>query len=207
MQENRNSNHVLPRLYGLLISMSLLVSSPAIAGGAALASITLSPSSVTGGTPTIATVSLTGPPARPYQRFLRLSSSNSAAATVPAIVFIAGPTHATFMVATKPVALPTFLTIFASYAGMTKTATLTVLPPALTYVTSTTCTGTTQAGLRRPLLISLSGAPESAFMPLIQESGSYPRPLLKLLSRPRGSPPSACGPRFSLDRETKESQS
>lgn len=125
-------------LCGFLASISFLVYSPAALEAAALASITLSPFSVTGGTPTIATVSLTGPPARPYQRFLRLSSSNPTAATVPAIVFIAGPTHATLMVATKPVALPTFLTISASYAGMTKTATLTVLPPALTYVASTT---------------------------------------------------------------------
>lgn len=185
-----------PWLYGVLTFILFLVSLPTIAGGASLASVTLSPSSLTGGDPTIATVSLTGPPARPYQRFLRLSSSHPAVATVPAIVFIAGPSHAMFMVATKPVALPTFLTISDSDAGGNKTAVLTVFPPALSYMAGTTCTRITQAGLRRHPLISSLDGPEFAFKPQSQESGSCPKAPVRLLCRPEGPPPPAYGPRI-----------
>ena len=58
-----------------------------------------------------------------------LSSRNTAVATVPVNVVVpAGVITATFAITTKPVAVSTLVTISATYAGVTKTATETVKP-------------------------------------------------------------------------------
>jgi hypothetical protein len=60
-------------------------------------------------------------------------SSNNAAAAVPGSVTIpAGETFAAFPVATSQVAQSTPVTLTASYTGVTRTASLTVIPPATT---------------------------------------------------------------------------
>ena len=102
-----------------------------------LSSITLNPTSVTGGNSSTGTVILSGPaPTGGTQ--VTLASSNTAAAGVPASVTVAaGASSATFTVSTSAVASSTTVTISATYGGATKSAPLNVTPappppPALT---------------------------------------------------------------------------
>jgi serine protease AprX len=92
-----------------------------------VSSLTVSPASVTGGTPAAGTVTLNGPaPASGAQVTL---ISNDPAATVPASVTVSpGATNASFSLTTSAVAASTLVTISASYGGATQTASLTVLP-------------------------------------------------------------------------------
>ena len=91
----------------------------------AVASIVLAPTSVKGGTPSTATVTLTGP--APSGFVLTLSSSNTAAATVPATTAVsANATTKSFTVTTLPVLANTSSSIRATYGTGYKAATLTV---------------------------------------------------------------------------------
>src|SRR5215211_753601 len=95
-------------------------------GSAALSALTLSPTKVVGGNSVQGVVTLTsGAPSG--GAIVTLSSSNTAAATVPASVTVAaGATSATFTIPTQTVAASTSVTISAAYGGVSKTATLTV---------------------------------------------------------------------------------
>ena len=98
-------------------------------------SLALNPTSVTGGSQTsTATVTLSGPaPAAGAEVTL---SSNNAAASVPASVTVpAGSSSTTFTVNTSPVAVSTVTTIFASYDGVTPSASLSVTPPTVSSLT------------------------------------------------------------------------
>jgi hypothetical protein len=108
---------------------------------AALSTVAVNPASVTGGTSSQGTVTLTS--AAPAGGFVvSLSSSNTAAATVPASVSVAqGATSATFAIATSAVTASTPVTITASAGGVTRTATLTVTPQAQTATLTVTATG------------------------------------------------------------------
>jgi hypothetical protein len=112
-------------------------------GSATLSAMALNPTSVTGGSPSTGTVTLSGPTPG-GGAVVPLSSDNSAAATVPASVTVAaGASSATFTVTTSSVTASTPVTISASYAGVTKTASLTVAPPGTPAGTYTlTITGT-----------------------------------------------------------------
>jgi LmbE family N-acetylglucosaminyl deacetylase len=105
-------------------SVSLTVLPPVVSA------LNVSPASVTGGAGATGTVMLNGPaPAGGAQVAL---ARNNPAATVPASVTVpAGATSATFSLGTTPVSDPTGVTISASYGGATRTASLTVLPPAV----------------------------------------------------------------------------
>src|SRR5207248_1352394 len=93
-----------------------------------LTSLTLSPTSVTGGNSSTGTVTLSGPaPSGGAQ--VALSSSDTSVTTVPSSVTVAdGATSATFTVRTSAVSASTTVTISATFAGVTKTASLTVNP-------------------------------------------------------------------------------
>src|SRR6266436_5875799 len=94
-----------------------------------LSSLTLSPTSVIGGTQSsTGTVTLSGAaPAGGAQ--VALASSNTAAARVPASVTVAaGASSATFTVSTSAVTASTAVTISAVYGGVTRTASITVAP-------------------------------------------------------------------------------
>src|SRR6184192_1345376 len=93
-----------------------------------LTSLTLSPTSVTGGDSSTGTVTLSGPaPSGGAQ--VALSSSDTSVTTVPSSVTVAdGATSATFTVRTSAVSASTTVTISATFAGVTKTASLTVNP-------------------------------------------------------------------------------
>lgn len=95
-------------------------------GQAALSSVSLSSSSVRGGNSVTGTVRLTAA-APTGGAVVSLASSDTTVATVPSTVTVpAGATSATFTVSTRSVSSDRTVTISASYAGVTKTTTLTV---------------------------------------------------------------------------------
>src|SRR5712664_4069731 len=95
-----------------------------------LSSLSLNPTSVTGGNSSTGTVTLSGPaPTGGAQ--VTLSSNNTTAARVPSSVTVAaGATSATFTVSTSAVTASTTVTISAAYGGATRSASLTVTPAA-----------------------------------------------------------------------------
>src|SRR5215813_12008291 len=91
-----------------------------------LSTLTLSPSTVSGGVTSTGTVTLIGP-APTGGAVVTLSSANSAIASVPASVTVtAGSTSRTFTVTTSTVASTTVVAINGSYGGVNKTANLTL---------------------------------------------------------------------------------
>jgi alpha-tubulin suppressor-like RCC1 family protein len=99
----------------------------------ALSSLTLSPSTVIGGLSTGSNrVNLNGP-AGPSGVVVTLTSSDPGIAAVPPNVTVVAAAEQSpmFGIATNPVNTTTPVTISATYEGVTKTAALTVNPPAL----------------------------------------------------------------------------
>lgn len=100
-------------------------------GGAAasapvLTTLTLTPNSVTGGAASTGQVTLSAPTSAPGA-VISLSSSNTAVTGVPATVTVpAGATSASFSVSTNAVSATATATISATFAGVAKTAALTV---------------------------------------------------------------------------------
>jgi hypothetical protein len=107
----------------------------------ALSGLAVSPASVAGGSSSTGTATLSA--AAPSGGLVvSLSSSNTAAATVPASVTVAaGATSKTFTVATSAVGGTTPVTITASAGGSTQTATVTVNPPGQTATLTVTASG------------------------------------------------------------------
>jgi len=104
------------------------------ATGTALSSVALNPTSVTGGSSSTGTVTLSG--AAPAGGAVVTLSSNNAAATAPASVTVAaGATTATFTVTTTAVASAASAIISATLNSGTQTATLAVNPPVISSVT------------------------------------------------------------------------
>ena len=97
----------------------------------ALSSLSLSPATVQGGSAASATVTLTAP-APAGGAVVSLTSSNTAAVTVPATMTVsAGSTSdTTSSVATSAVSSTTTSVISATYNGISRTATMTVTAPA-----------------------------------------------------------------------------
>ncbi len=109
-------------------------------GSITLSSLTLNPTSVTGGASSTGTVTLSA--AAPGGGAVVYLSSSASAATVPNTIGVpAAATSATFTVNTSAVTASTPITITASYAGSSKTAVLNVTPsgtPAGTYTLTIT---------------------------------------------------------------------
>ena len=102
-----------------------------------LVAVTVNPTAVTGGTGSTGTVKL-GAAAPAGGAVVTLASNNLNAATVPASVTVpANATAVTFAIATKTATAVNTVTITATYSGMTKTAKLTVNPPAAGLVSVT----------------------------------------------------------------------
>ncbi len=93
-----------------------------------LSSLTLNPTSVTGGNSSTGIVTLSGPaPSGGAQ--ITLSSTNTIVASVPSSVTVAaGATSGSFTVSTTAVAASTTITISVSYGGATRSASLTLNP-------------------------------------------------------------------------------
>jgi hypothetical protein len=120
-----------------------------------LSTLALSLATVTGGTSTVGTVTLSGPaPAGGIA--VTLSSSNTAAATVPSSITVAaGQTSATFQVTTTPIAQTTQVVITATQAGVSRPQTLTVETPLPTGVGLNPATVT--GGSNSTATVTLSG--------------------------------------------------
>src|SRR5437773_2447454 len=96
------------------------------AASAALATLSLNPTSVTGGTSATGTVTLTAP-APSGGVIVALSSTKPSLASVPASILVAaGTTSKSFTVTTVSTRRNATATISAFYAGVTKTATISV---------------------------------------------------------------------------------
>jgi hypothetical protein len=115
---------------------------------AALNSLSVSPSSITGGQSATGTVSLTGP-APASGASVSLSSASPAASVPPTVTIAANSTSASFSVATTAVDATTMGNITAGFSGVTKTANVSVQPAALASLTlspSTVTGGSTGMG-------------------------------------------------------------
>jgi hypothetical protein len=101
-----------------------------VSPGLALSSVSLNPATVVGGNTSQGTVTLTTA-APSGGAVVSLSSSNPGVASVPASVTVpAGSSGASFTISTTAVSASTSAVISAAFDGVTRTATLTVTPPA-----------------------------------------------------------------------------
>ena len=127
-------------------------STPPPPSPASLSAVSVSPSSLVGGNTAQGTVTLTSA-APSGGALVNLSSANPSVAAVPASVTVAaGATSVTFAVTTSTVTANTSVVITATYAGLSRTTTLTVTPAS---------TGT--GSLSAPAL--LSPAADARFSP------------------------------------------
>ena len=121
---------------------------PASPSPPTLNSISVAPSSVTGGQSITGMVSLTGP-APASGASVNLSSASSAASVPPTVTVPANATSANFSVSTAAVGVTTIGNITASFSGVTKTVNITIQPAGLTSLTlnpSTVSGGSTVVG-------------------------------------------------------------
>jgi hypothetical protein len=100
-----------------------------VADAVTVSSVSLNPTSVTGGSPSTGTVTLTNP-APTGGAVVTLTSDNAAAAVPPSVTVAEGTTTANFSVTTTNVATTTFANILASYNGF-GSALLTINPSVL----------------------------------------------------------------------------
>ena len=173
--------------YGGVTRSASLTVTPAPPPAPTLSSLTLNPTSVTGGNSSTGTVTLSGA-APTGGAVVTLSSNNTTAARVPSSVTVAaGATSATFTVSTSAVAASTTVSISAAYGGVTRSVSLTVTPapppaPTLSSLTlnpanvfggqsstgTVTLTGLAPAGGAQVFLSSNNGAarvPSSVIVP------------------------------------------
>jgi len=122
------------------------------AGGPVLSSLTLSAASTTGGTAAITgTVFISGP-AQAGGAQIQISASPTVAQPPAVVTILFGQSSATFTVPTTAVTAVQTVTVTASFAGVSKSATLTVNPPftftlsADTVTSGQTATGTLTLG-------------------------------------------------------------
>ncbi len=143
-----------------------------LSGPAALASVQLNPLAVTGGAVTTANQVVLSAPAPSGGITVYLSSSNMAAASLPASVLVpAGAASAPFTITSGNVSSSTAVTITAAYLGVSKTATLTVNGVAVRSVTINPASVT--GGASASGVVTLSGpAPASGAKVLLASSNT-----------------------------------
>jgi hypothetical protein len=107
---------------------------PQSASPTALSSVSVNPSSVTGGQSITGTVSISDP-APAGGASISLSSGSSAASVPPTVTVPANATSVNFSVSTAAVGATTMGNITASFSGVTKTVNVTIQPAALLSVT------------------------------------------------------------------------
>lgn len=135
-----------------------------------LKSLTVNPTSVTGGQSAIGTITLSGPaPTGGVDLQVVIGSFASVAIRVAA-----GQTSATFPVTTSStVTSSQTATITATYAGVTLTATLTINPPAVTLASLGLSNWSVTGGSSMSGLVQLSGsAPTGGVLVTLRSSGS-----------------------------------
>ena len=152
---------------------------PPASGQVVLNSLGVNPASVTGGQSATGTVTLSGP-ALANGAVVALSSANPAAAVPSSIIVPAGASSAPFTVTTSTVSSTVAGNITATYAGVSKSANLTVTAPAapaalssLTLNPKTVVGGASSVGTVTlskvtvtPVVVTLkSGKPTQAMVP------------------------------------------
>ena len=182
--------------YGGVTRSASLTVTPAPTPASTLSSLTLNPTNVVGGVQSsTGTVTLSGA-APSGGAVVTLSSSNTSAARTPSSVMVAaGATSATFTVSTSAVAASTTVSISGTYGGVTRAASLTVVPappppPTLASLTldpanvfggqsstgTVTLSGPAPAGGAQVLLSSNNGAarvPSSVIVPAGATSATF----------------------------------
>jgi hypothetical protein len=133
---------------GVTQSAQLTVNPDSTSATPAVAAVSVNPATVTGGSSSQGTVTLSAT-APAGGTSVSLAGSNSTA-TIPASVVVAqGATSATFSIATQAVTASTPVTISASAGGVTRSAPLTVVPQAQPAQTATvTVTASGRSGQR-----------------------------------------------------------
>ena len=112
------------------VSRSAVLTVTPVPAAPSLTSVTVNPTSVTGGAGSTGTVTLTAA-APSGGAIVGLSSSNAPVASVPASVTVtAGAVSANFAIGTTTVMVSTPVTITATFGGATRTSTLSVNPAA-----------------------------------------------------------------------------
>lgn len=135
------------RLGDTTLFASLAVTAAA-ASGPTLSSLALSPTTVTGGTSVTGTVTLSGA-APSGGASVALGDNSSAMATPASVTVPAGATSAKFTVTTTAVSAATTGAVTATFGGVSKSASLTVNPPATGTGTATlTVSATGRSGER-----------------------------------------------------------
>jgi hypothetical protein len=155
---------------------------------ATLASLSVSPASVTGGQSATGTVGLSGP-APAGGTVVNLFSAN-AAATVPATVTVpANATAANFIINTSPVSALSVGNITASYAGVTKSSTLSVQPtPTVKLVSLTLNPTNVTGGLNSVGTVLLTGpAPSGGVVVVLASSNASKAGVPASITVPGGS--------------------
>jgi len=144
------------------------------AGAATLGSLQTQPSTVPGGTDSTGVVSLTpGTSAPSGGAVVSITNDNPSLVTTPFNVTVAaGQSSASFPIRTQQTGLTTAVTITANYAGVTRSATLTVTAPsngavvaAVTLTPSTVIGGSTQS-VRAQVTLDKPAPPEGAIVTL-----------------------------------------
>ncbi|MEP7112117.1 MAG: hypothetical protein ABI862_02525 [Ilumatobacteraceae bacterium] len=149
---------------------------PAQAG---LSTVSLSPTSVTGGATSKGTVSLTG--AAPSGGAKIALSSSSATASLPASVTVpSGAKSATFTVTTSTVTAQTSATITTSYGGVSRTASLTITRAGTTGPAAPTLLApANQATVRQPVAFDWSDVANAATYTIqIDDSSTFAAPFV-----------------------------
>jgi hypothetical protein len=127
-----NTGVTITATYAGVSRTTTLTVTPTPTTTASLSTVSVSPTSVVGGTTAQGTITLTGG-APSGGAVVTLSSANTSAVSVPASVTVAaGASSATFSVNTSAVTANTGVTITATYAGVSRTTTLTVTPASTT---------------------------------------------------------------------------
>jgi hypothetical protein len=137
--------------------------SGAVSTTLSLGGVQLNPATLVGGASSSSNqVTLTGA-APAGGASVALSSSNPAVASVSAAILVPGGANsAAFPISTTPVAASTPVTISAFYLGVTRTATLTVNPPAAATLASVTVSpASLTGGASASGVVTLSGAAPS----------------------------------------------
>jgi hypothetical protein len=138
---------VISATYQNVTKSATLTINPPGATGPTLSAVSLSPTSVIGGSASTGTVTLSA--AAPTSGAAVSLSDNSTATTVPASVTVpAGATTANFTVTTTSVTASTSATVSAAFGGVTRTAVLTVNPSATGQPATLTVTATGRSGER-----------------------------------------------------------
>jgi hypothetical protein len=147
----------------------------------ALSAVGLNPTSVTGGSPSTGTITLTGP-APSGGVVVSLSSSNANVAGVPASVTVAaGTSSASFTVTTVAVSGSTGVTVTATSGGVARTTTLTVNPASTTLGAPTLVSPTVDQVFSAGQAITfdwsdVSGA--ASYTIQVDDDSSFPAPLV-----------------------------